>query len=195
VREIGIAVTIVPTLKFTLFFSAACMLSMVAQCAEASAARSSPSVHDFDFLLGDWHVHNRQLADRLAGSHEWIEFDAADSFHTLPGTLGIEENYRTDHWANFHAIGLHLYDPAKKRWTLYWADTRNSPGSMQTLASGGFERGVGTFYAPDSYDGKPISVRVIWKQNDRTHVYWEQAFSTDDGKTWETNWSMDFTRE
>jgi hypothetical protein len=23
---------------------------------------------------------------------------------------------------------------------------------------------------------------------------WEQAFSTDDGKTWETNWTMDETR-
>jgi len=26
------------------------------------------------------------------------------------------------------------------------------------------------------------------------HGRWEQAFSLDDGQTWETNWTADFTR-
>ena len=26
------------------------------------------------------------------------------------------------------------------------------------------------------------------------YPHWEQAFSTDDGDSWETNWTMDFTR-
>lgn len=166
-----------------------------ASAAEKTLAASRSSVHDFDFLLGDWQVHNRQLAHRLAGSHEWIEFDATDAFHTLPGVLGIEENYATAHWPDFHALGLHLYDPAKGRWTLYWADTRNAPGTMQTLASGGFDGDLGTFYAPDTFAGKPITVRVTWQRKDVAHVSWAQAFSADDGKTWETNWTMDFTRK
>jgi hypothetical protein len=77
---------------------------------------------------------------------------------------------------------------------LYWADSRNAPGSMQTLASGTFDRDVGTFYAPDTFDGKPITVRVIWQRKDDANVYWEQGFSPDNGKTWETNWIMDFRR-
>jgi hypothetical protein len=161
---------------------------------QAVTERSSSSAHDFDFLIGDWQVRNRQLAHRLADSHEWVEFDASDSFHALAGGLGVEENYRTEHWPDFHALGLHLYDPTNKRWTLYWADTRNSPGTMQTLASGEFKGDAGTFYAPDTFNGKPITVRVLWQRKDETHVHWEQAFSADDKKTWETNWTMDFTR-
>ncbi len=173
--------------KYASFFAVACVTT-------SAVAAPSSSVHDFDFLLGDWSVHNRQLAHRLAGSHEWITFDAIDSFHALPGALGIEENYATDRWPSFNAIGLHLYDPEKRRWTLYWADTRNTPGVMQTLASGAFEGDTGTFFAPDTFNGKPITVRVIWQRKDDAHVYWEQAFSADAGKNWETNWTMDFER-
>ena len=169
-------------------------LSAAATPSSAPAAPSSSTVHDFDFLIGNWSVHNRKLAQRLAGSHEWIAFEATDSFHALPGGLGTEENYKTDYWPGFNAIGLHLYDPEKKRWTLYWADSRNSPGVMQTLASGTFGHDAGTFYAPDTFNGKPITVRVIWQRKDATQVYWEQAFSPDEGKTWETNWTMDFVR-
>jgi hypothetical protein len=32
-------------------------------------------LHDFDFLVGHWGVHHRKLKERLANSHEWIEFE------------------------------------------------------------------------------------------------------------------------
>jgi hypothetical protein len=37
-------------------------------------------------------------------------------------------------------------------------------------------------------------VRFIWSGVTTTTPRWEQAFSEDDGETWETNWIMDFTR-
>ena len=49
-----------------------------------------------------------------------------------------------------------------------------------------------TFYADDQFKGKPIRVRYLW--NASTTPHWEQAFSNDGGKTWETNWEMDFTQ-
>ena len=158
------------------------------------ATQSHDGSHDFDFLLGNWKVHNRKLQKRLAGSHDWIAFEAKDAFRLLPGNLGTEENYSTDHWKHFFALGLHLYDPVKRQWTLYWADNRNAPGTMQTLASGVLSNGVGTFYAPDTFNGKSITVRILWKRVDHNHLRWEQAFSTDRGRSWETNWIMDFTR-
>jgi len=36
---------------------------------------ATPGVHDFDFLVGQWRVHCRTLKERLANSHEWIEFE------------------------------------------------------------------------------------------------------------------------
>jgi hypothetical protein len=59
---------------------------------------------------------------------------------------------------------------------------------------GRFTEGVGTFYADDSLDGRPIRVRFTWRPNPGGHPTWEQAFSADAGVTWETNWTMAFVR-
>jgi hypothetical protein len=40
----------------------------------------------------------------------------------------------------------------------------------------------------------PDPRRFIWKNLSPTQSRWEQAFSTDGGKTWETNWTTDFTK-
>ena len=59
---------------------------------------------------------------------------------------------------------------------------------------GRFVGGVGTFYNDDTLRGKPIKVRFIWSNITRNAAHWEQAYSPDGGKTWETNWISDFTR-
>ena len=42
--------------------------------------------------------------------------------------------------------------------------------------------------------GKPIKVRFQWSKITQSTAQWEQAFSPDGGRTWETNWVMQFTR-
>jgi hypothetical protein len=59
---------------------------------------------------------------------------------------------------------------------------------------GGFENGVGTFYADDTLRGKPIRVRFSWSRITTISAHFEQAFSADGGKSWETNWITDFRR-
>jgi hypothetical protein len=53
---------------------------------------------------------------------------------------------------------------------------------------------VGTFEGADVFEGRPIRVRFIWSRITTATPRWEQAFSTDGGKSWETNWVMDFAR-
>ena len=60
---------------------------------------------------------------------------------------------------------------------------------------GRFEDGRGTFHGDDELDGKPIRVVFRWTDITPTSARWEQAFSADGGKTWETNWRMTMTRE
>jgi hypothetical protein len=59
---------------------------------------------------------------------------------------------------------------------------------------GAFRDGVGTFYADDTFAGRPIKVRFTWSAVAPATPHWEQAFSADGGATWETNWEMDFRR-
>jgi len=53
---------------------------------------------------------------------------------------------------------------------------------------------VGTFYSRETFNGADITVRFIWSHITPDSARWEQAFSADDGKTWEANWIMEFTR-
>ena len=55
---------------------------------------------------------------------------------------------------------------------------------------GGFSGNVGLFYGNDVDNGRPVRVVYRWEKQGTTHARWEQAFSYDDGKTWETNWVM-----
>jgi hypothetical protein len=65
---------------------------------------------------------------------------------------------------------------------------------MRSLPDPSFHNGVGTFYANDTFNGKPIRIRFIWSEITPKSRHWEQAFSPDGGKTWETNWVQDLTR-
>lgn len=44
------------------------------------------------------------------------------------------------------------------------------------------------------HEGKDIVVMFQWDKTDPTKPIWSQAFSADDGKTWEWNWYMYFSR-
>jgi hypothetical protein len=149
---------------------------------------------DFDFLHGNWAMHNLRLVKRLADSREWVEFASTNECQPLPGGLGNQDIYRTDYWPDFVGMTFRFYNPVSKQWSIYWADNRGEPGVLQRPVVGAFDNGVGIFEGDDSFNGAVIRVRFTWTVIGETKARWEQAFSPDEGKTWETNWYMDFTR-
>jgi hypothetical protein len=80
----------------------------------------------------------------------------------------------------------------RRKWSIWWIDARN-PSHLDPPVVGGFKNGIGTFYANDTLKGKPIRIRFLWT-NLTSEPHWEQAFSDDGGKTWETNWTMEFVK-
>ena len=52
----------------------------------------------------------------------------------------------------------------------------------------------GDFYGDDTHESKPIKAHFIWSDITATSARWEQEFSADGGRTWESNWVMEFTR-
>ena len=149
--------------------------------------------NDFDFLIGSWRVHHYRLKERLADNHEWIEFEGTCAMQKILGGAGnMDENVLNFPGDAFRAVSLRTYDPTKKQWSIWWIDGRN-PSHLDPPVLGGFKNGIGTFYAKDTFKGKPISIRFLWT-NLTTEPHWEQAFSDDGGKTWETNWIMEFVK-
>lgn len=148
---------------------------------------------DFDFLVGRWTVRHRRLKARLAGSHEWIEFDGSCVLQkTLRGLGNMDDNWLELPGGPYAAMTVRKFDPALKRWSIWWFDARHA--SVEPPVHGTFEDGVGTFLGDDVFEGTSIRVRFLWSAITPTSCEWRQAFSEDGGATWETNWEMAFTR-
>jgi hypothetical protein len=152
-------------------------------------------LHDFDFLVGQWRVHHRQLKARLAGSHEWTEFEGSlVTRRLMDGWANVGDNVFNMPGGEVRGVGLRSYDPKTGQWSVWWLDGRDPSADLGAPTKGRFQNGVGIFYSDERYRGKPIRVRVTWSRITSTSAHWEQAFSADGGKSWETNWTSDFTR-
>jgi hypothetical protein len=158
----------------------------------SNAVQEAATARDFDFLMGSWKVHNRSLRKRLVGSDEWDEFEATSVARPLLDGLGNEDEFRTDFCGGFVGMSFRFFDPRTELWSIYWADSRRS-GELDPPLFGSFAGDRGVFLGEDTYDGKQILVRFIWSDLWTKKPRWEQAFSEDDGDTWETNWVMEFT--
>jgi hypothetical protein len=162
--------------------------------AAAQPADSGSTVHDFDFYIGTWRIHHRRLKERLAGNDEWQEFEGTSrAWKILDGAGNIDDNVLELPDGTYRAISLRTFDPESKRWSIWWLDGRY-PSRLDPPVVGSFSDGVGTFLAPDTFNGEPILVRFVWSEMTSATCRWEQAFSPDEGKTWEVNWVMESTR-
>lgn len=155
---------------------------------------ATSSEKDFNFLEGKWKVHNKKLRSRLNNNTQWDEFESELHLRKTLNGLGNVENY----YANFdnkpfEGMAVRLYNPKTRLWKIYWIDSNN--GTMdENPVTGSFENGIGKFYTDDVFNGKNIRVLYQWNATNPEHPIWSQAFSNDEGKTWEWNWEMTLTR-
>lgn len=149
------------------------------------------AAHDFDFLTGEWEVTNRRLKRRGVGSTEWDTFPSHETCQLLMGGM-ISIDVATFPTKGFQGTTVRLYEPAKDRWAAYWINSRD--GLLQPPVYGRFVDGKGAFAGDDMDEGRPIKVLFDWTATDPEAPRWSQAFSYDGGKTWETNWIMEFRR-
>jgi len=153
---------------------------------------------DFDFLCGRWRIANHKQANPLAEqATEWLEFDATSEVHPIIGGLGNIDRYSAPAFPGrewFEGMSLRLFDPDTGLWRIWWAST-SRPGLLEPPVVGRFVDGRGQFECDDVLDGRPLKVRFDWKDITPSAACWEQAFSFDEGESWEPNWIMKLTRE
>ena len=170
----------------------AAALGWIAAPEPAHAAANPTGVRSFDFLVGEWRVHHRRTPP---GSREWVEFDGTCSNRALmDGAANIEEHVLNAPAGAYRAAGLRSFDPKTAEWSIWWLDERYPGGPLDPPVKGRFEDGVGTFQSDYVAGGKPMRVRFLWSDITPTSARWEQALSSDGGKTWEVNWIMEFRR-
>jgi hypothetical protein len=152
--------------------------------------------HDFDFLVGRWHIANRRLRQRGVGSDEWIEFEArTQAWSHLGGLVSVDDNLFADLGAG--GLSFRTLDITAQRWNIYWVSSRD--GRLCPPVTGGWNGDRGEFHGVDEDDGHPVRVRFLWERLGPDRARWSQDFARigADGAAdgpWETNWVMEFSR-
>ncbi len=177
------------------------MITALLVATPTRAAQDSPApaaggilagLHDFDFLFGDWKVHHHAFKTALKA---WVDFEGTSSTRPIMGGAGnLEDNVLHPPSGTYRAAAVRAYDPATGQWAIWWLDGRTPHSPLDPPVKGGFVNGEGSFYSDDIVNGQPVRTRFLWTHITTTSARWEQAFSKDGGKTWETNWTMEFTR-
>jgi hypothetical protein len=160
---------------------------------------------DFDFELGRWQVHSRRLKTPLQegrqGSEEWEEFvGVSHARRALNGLAMIDEITNERPTGPVQGVTVRLFDPQSQQWSIYFAG--NMHGSLVGVEQGlftppligRFHRGRGVFLGHERIGSQHVYTRYVWLDITPVTYRWEQAFSSDGGSSWETNWIQLHTR-
>ncbi len=186
--------------RLAVITAALALSSAVVYADEAAAPGSSDAQHAFDFDLGSWKTHSSRLLHPLAHSSEWIQMDGVTVVRPVWGGKGNLAELEADGpKGHLELLSLRIYDPTAQQWNLNFATSGvgilNVSGNAQSVPMiGRFAHEVGEFYDQEPFNGRTIWVRFRIQPLSPTTARSEQAFSDDNGKTWETNWINEYTR-
>lgn len=148
---------------------------------------ASSSQNDFDFLIGKWKLSHEKLKSRLDNCREWDKFETTvEDFRILEGVGNMDVGYANFNGKPWEGRTIRLFNTKTKLWSLYWV--ASDTGVLDPPVVGSFENGVGHFFTKDTFKGQKIIMMFRWDVRDKDHPIWSQAFSPDNGKTWEWNW-------
>ena len=175
--------------------AAALALATTSRGAEArSETANEPGLRDFDFFFGVWTVAHRKLKSRFTGSRDWETFAGETTCRPLMNGLANYNDSVSQHVGQVgRGVGIRAFNAADRTWA-DWYLNGGAPSSIDPPGIGRFTGGVGTFLSDDVFQGRPIKVRGVFTDIRPGLAQWEQAFSADEGRSWETNWIMRYTR-
>jgi len=188
----------------------------VALCAAAASLSAQPGpgpivpapppardgTHDFDFLHGTWFVHSRQMPQPLSGrsmEYTGVWFNSRTVVRPLasgPAAI-IETDATLPDSSHRREVSLLTYNSPTRQWTIRRIDVQT--GALQPPLSGNFVEQAGgilsgDFVGQQEFESRTVLVRHHWRIVGLNWAQWEQAFSADGGRTWETNWYSRYSR-
>jgi hypothetical protein len=162
-----------------------------AQAARPDTTRDGQ--RDFDFEIGSWRTRLSRLERPLSGSASWVHYEGTTVVRKVwNGGANLVELDVAGPAGRIEGLSLRLYNPLTRQWSLHFANRR--AGTLAVPVIGGFSEGRGEFYAQESLNGRSILSRFVITIVSPDSCRFEQAFSADGGRTWETNWIATDTR-
>ena len=89
-------------------------------------------------------------------------------------------------------VTVRLHDPVTHQWSLYSGTQKRGLALPPQVGKFGAD-GAGDFFGRAPFEGKPIAVRYRWALHSGNPRF-EEAFSADKGKTWQTVLTTDYER-
>lgn len=163
----------------------------------AAFAEATPrdGQRDFDWEMGTWTTKVRVRRNPLSGkAPDWAEFFGTSVVKPLSGgNWNFVELSVSGPSGKIEGGSLRLYSPQSRQWSLNFASLRN--GLLTPPVFGRFDAaGNGSFVGSDTIEGRSILVRFEIKRLSAKEARFEQAYSADGGRSWETNWIATDTR-
>ena len=155
-------------------------------------ASSLPAeARQFDFWIGEWDVNLRVRQDDATwkDSHQ-----AVARIYPVLGGKAVLELWSEDRQDGIKGYSLRYFDTARDEWVL-WLNWPGPNRSGSSSLSGEFRHGRGEFFSasPNQAGGETIS-RYTFSDVTANSLRWDDAFSSDGGRTWTNSWIMEFSR-
>lgn len=146
----------------------------------------------FDFWIGEWDVNLRtKQAD-----YSWADQKSAIAriYSMMDGQAILELWEEQGNPKGIVGYSFRYYDRSLNKWILWlnWP-APNRSASIQMLGS--FRNNRGEFFGERPLnDSTRLISRYTFSDITKTSLRWDDAYSSDKGKTWTNNWIMEFNR-
>jgi len=179
--------------RLVLLAGLSCFTPAVVHAAPDQTVAARDGAHDFDFDFGTWKIHMWRLEHPLSGSKTAFTMDGVTTNRKLwDGRANIAEVEGDGPHGHLEILALRLYDPVEHQWSINFANSK--VGTFGVPLVGEFKDGHGVFMDQEPINGRTMLVRFMIWSTGANSAHSEQAFSEDQGKTWETNWVNDYTK-
>lgn len=179
--------------KYTLLLLLTAIYHFMPAQAPYSPEFADKNHRQFDFWIGVWDVNLRiQQED---GSWEDQVKAEAHIYPILDGKAILELWNETSRAGGIKGFSLRYFREDLDQWEL-WLNWPGPNRSGTSTLTGQFRHGRGEFFSTQrTDDNTELLSRYTFTDITKNSLRWDDAYSTDGGKTWSNQWIMEFDRK
>jgi len=154
--------------------------------APPAAPCAGTEFRQLDFWVGEWDVSWPASPSSPAGT-------GTNRIEKILDGCVVSENFEANGPSALVGKSHSTFDPKWKKWRQTWVD--NQASYLDFV--GDFSRPAEKIFAMDSFapDGKPVKLRMVFKNIAPDSFDWSWERSTDGGKSWKVQWPIHYTRK